>query len=490
VRAQVCCRERRVRAAAAVPVFSAKENALSQRLLIRNGFVVSMDPDVGDIPHGDVFVEDGKIVDVGRDLGVTDAETVDASGMIVMPGFVDTHRHTWQTPVRGVLPSCTLDHYFAVMLGQVGGFYRPEDVYVGDWAGSLEALNAGVTTLLDWSHISNTPDHSDGAIQGLKDAGIRAVYAHGMPTGGEWWSFSELNHPEDIRRIRDTYFSSDDGLITLAMAARQPGNVNFDVAKHDWALARELGILISVHVGMRLHTLHYQPVKDMHDLGLMGPDVCYIHMTDLTDQELDWIAETGGKASVAPYVEMLMGHGPPPIGKMLARGVRTSLSVDVVSSVPGEMFTQMRTALAYDRILEFTDTPDVAFAPRLTHTDVLEFATIDGARSIGLEHKVGSLTRGKQADIVLLQTEAINTAPVLDPHGTIVTFADTSNVDSVFVAGRALKRDGKLVDVDVKAVIRKLEESRNHILSQGGLLPDWCAEHAGHAGHAEPAGAV
>ena len=283
----------------------------SQRLLIRNGFVVSIDPEIGDLPDGEVLVEDGKIVDVGTDLGVSDAEQIDASGMIVMPGFIDTHRHTWQTPVRGVLPSCTLDHYFAVMLGQVGGFYRPEDVHIGDYAGALEALNAGVTTLLDWSHISNTPDHSDAAIQGLKDAGIRAVYAHGMPTGGEWWSFSELEHPDDIRRIRETYFSSDDGLITLAMAARQPGNVNFDVAKHDWALARELGILISVHVGMRLHTLHYTPVKDMHDLGLMGPDVCYIHMTDLTDQELDWIAETGGKASIAPYVEMLMGHGPP-----------------------------------------------------------------------------------------------------------------------------------------------------------------------------------
>lgn len=450
----------------------------SQRLLIRGGFVVSMDPAVGDIPHGEVLVEDGKIVDVGADLGVSDAEQVDAAGMIVMPGFVDTHRHTWQTPVRGVLPSCTLDHYFAVMLGQVGGFYRPEDVHIGDYAGALEALNAGVTTLLDWSHISNTPDHSDAAIQGLKDAGIRAVYAHGMPTGGEWWSFSELNHPEDIRRIRETYFSSDDGLITLAMAARQPGNVNFDVAKHDWALARELGIPISVHVGMRLHNLHYQPVKDLHDLGLMGPDTCYIHMTDLTDEELDWIAESGGKASIAPYVEMLMGHGPPPTGKLLARGVRPSLSVDVVSSVPGEMFTQMRTALAYDRILCFTDTPDEAFAPTLTHADVLEFATIVGAEACGLAERTGSLTPGKQADVLLLRTDVINTAPVLDPKGTIVTFADTSNVDSVFVAGRAVKRNGELVGVDMKAVIRRLEESRNHILSAGGLLPDWCAEPA------------
>src|SRR4051794_25761272 len=466
-RTTACCQRRRLCAVASIRVRPAKERGMSsQRLLIRNGFVVSMDPDVGEIANGDVLVEDGTIVEIGRGLEVSDAERIDASGMIVMPGFIDTHRHTWQTPVRGVLPSCTLDHYFAVMLGSVGGHYRPEDVHIGDYAGALEALNGGVTTLLDWSHINNTPDHADAAIQGLKDAGIRAVYAHGMPTGGEWWTLSELDHPADIRRIRDTYFSSDDGLITLAMAARQPGNSSFDVAKRDWALARELGIPISVHVGMRLHNLHYEPVKDMHELGLMGPDVTYIHCTDLTDQELDWIAETGGSVSTARYVEMLMGRGRPPIGKLLERGVRSSPSVDVVSSVPGEMFTQMRTALAFDRIEEFTPTPDIAFAPRLSHTDVLEFATIDGARACHLGDKVGSLAPGKQADIVLLQTRAINTMPVLDPTATIVTFADTSNVDSVFVAGRAVKRDGRLLDVDLGSVFGKLEESRNHILSQ------------------------
>src|SRR2546423_3611953 len=449
---------------------------MSSKLLIRNGFVVSMDPEVGDIPNGEVLVEDGKIVDIGRDLGVSDAEQVDAAGMIVMPGFVDTHRHTWQTPVRGVLPSCTLDHYFAVMLGQVGGFYRPQDVHIGDFAGAFEALNAGVTTLLDWSHISNTPDHSDAAIQGLKDAGIRAVYAHGVPTGGEWWSFSDLEHPEDIRRIRDTYFSSDDGLITLALAARAPGNSNFEVAKHDWELARDLGIRISVHVGMRLTSIHVTHVKNMHDLGLLGDDTTYIHCTDSTDEELDLIASTGGAASIAPYVEMLMGHGPPPTGRLLDRGVRPSLSVDVVSSVPGEMFTQMRTALVAERIGAFTDTPDLAFEPTLSHRDVLEFATIEGARACALEDKVGSLAPGKQADIVLLNANAINTSPMLDPIATVVVFADTSNVDSVFVAGRAVKRHGRLVDADLDSVFRKLEESRNHILSSGELLPDWASK--------------
>src|SRR5919109_2571175 len=453
-----------------------KRRMSSQRLVIRNGFVVSMDAEVGDVPYGDVLVEDGKIAEIGRGLDVSEAEEIDATGMIVMPGFVDTHRHTWQTPVRGVLPCCTLDHYFAVMLGSVGGHYRPEDVHIGNYAGALEALNGGVTTLLDWSHINNTPDHSDAAVQGLKDSGIRAIYAHGVPTGGEWWAFSELEHPEDIRRIRETYFSSNDGLITLALAARAPGNSNFDVAKHDWALARELGIRISVHVGMRLTGVHVNHVKNMNDLGLMGDDTTYIHCTDSTDEELDLIKETGGTASVAPYVEMLMGHGRPPTGKLVQRGVPVSLSVDVVSSVPGEMFTQMRTALVHERIGAFTDTPDEAFEPTLTHRDVLEFATIDGARACALDDKTGSLTPGKQADIVLLKTNAINTSPMLDPLGTIVVFSDTSNIDSVFVAGRALKRNGVLVGVDLDDVFRKLDESRNHILSRGELLPGWAAE--------------
>ena len=452
----------------------------SQRLVFRNGFVVSMDPDVGEIPNGEVLVEDGVIVDVGPDLGVSDAEEIDATGMIVMPGFVDTHRHTWQTPVRGVLPSCTLDEYFAAMLGNLGGQYRPEDVRVANHSGALEALNAGVTTLLDWSHISNTPEHSDAAIQGLKDAGIRAVYAHGIPTGtGEnWWAFSELEHPADIRRIRETYFPSDDGLLTLALAARAPGNSNFEAAQHDWELARELDIRITVHVGMRLSSVHVHHVKNMDDLGLMGSDTTYIHCTDSTDEELDLIAATGGTASIAPYVEMLMGHGPPPTGRLVERGVRPSLSVDVVSSVPGEMFTQMRTALVHTRIGSFTDTPDEPFAPTLTHRDVLEFATIDGARTCGLDDRVGSLAPRKQADIILLNVNAINTMPMVDPIATIVVFSDTSNVDSVFVAGRAVKRNGQLVDTDLKRMFQQLDDSRNHILGGAGMLPEWATASA------------
>jgi 5-methylthioadenosine/S-adenosylhomocysteine deaminase len=447
-------------------------------MVIRNGFVVSVDPDIGEVPSADILVEDGVIAEIGRGLSVADAEEVDASGTIVIPGFVDTHRHTWQTPVRGVLPCCTLDTYFGELLGKIALNYRPEDVYAGDVAGALEALNAGITTLLDWSHINNSPEHADEAVRGLREAGIRAVYAHGIPGDAAWWAYSSNEHPEDVRRLRERYFSSEDQLLTLALATRAPGNVTPEVALHDWALARDIGARISVHVGMRLTGVHVDHVLGMNELGIMGPDTTYIHCTDSTDEELDLIAATGGTASIAPYVEMLMGHGSPPTGRLLARGVRPTLSVDVVSSVPGDMFNQMRTALVYERILAFTDTPDEPFAPTLTHRDVFEFATIDGAKACGLDDKVGSISVGKQADLVLIRTDQINVIPLIDPVTTVVTCADTANVDSVFVAGRAVKRNGELVGVDTARIRSLLEQSRDHLLEKAGMVPAWLAEAA------------
>jgi hypothetical protein len=202
--------------------------------LIRGGYVLTLDPVLGDRPNADVLIDGDKIADVGSGLTVgPNANIIDARHRIVMPGFVDTHRHTWQTPVRGVLPSCTLDQYFAGMLDNIGVQYRANDVYIANLMGALEAINAGITTLLDWSHVNNTPEHA-----GLREAGIRAVYAHGVTVGGQWWANSSLEHPQDIRRIRKEYFQSDDQLLTLALAARAPGNTTPDVAKHDWLTHR------------------------------------------------------------------------------------------------------------------------------------------------------------------------------------------------------------------------------------------------------------
>ncbi len=394
---------------------------------------------------------------------------------------MDTHRHTWQTNVRGLLPHCTLDEYLVTMRTHVGTQFRPEDVYLGNLLGCLEALNAGITTLLDWSHVSNSPEHSDEAVRGLRDSGIRGVYAHGVPVGADWWRQSERPHPDDARRIRSEYFSSDDQLLTFALALRAPGNTRFEITRSDWGLARELGARISVHAGNRITNVHARHITDLYKLDLLGPDITFIHCTDCSGAELDLIAESGGSVSIASFIELLMGHGYPPTGRLLRRGVRPSLSVDTATSAPGDMFTQMRTAYVTERIAAFGDDPDVPFAPTLTPRDVLSFATIDGARACGLDHRVGSLSPGKEADIVLIRTNMLNVAPVNDPVASVVLYADTANVDSVFVRGRAVKRDGRMVGIDEGALLADGERSRDYLLGRAGLLPDW------HPAHAESA---
>ena len=451
---------------------------MSERLLLRGGHVLSMDPRIGDIYGGDVLIEGDRIAEVAPSIEAGDAQVVDAAGCIVIPGFIDSHRHTWETVIRGIAPDVSLGGYFDIVLDQLAPAYRPEDVYAGNYLGSLEAIDAGVTTLLDWSHISNTPEHADEAIRGLADARLRAVYCYGNPNTSlaDWWYTSTLEAPEDIRRVRDRYFSSDEGLMTLAMGTRGPGFCTPEVVRHDWELARDVGAPISVHVGMGPYAGRFSMVKQLDELGLLGPDTTYIHCNYLSDEEFKLIADTGGKVSIAPTVEMIMGHGTPPTAKALAHGLRPSLSIDVVTTVPGDMFTQMRFLFAQDRLLAH----EAAFAagseeePKLlTSREVLEFATIEGARVCGIEERTGSLTPGKQADVVLVRGDDTNTYPVIDPVSTLVLQADTRNVDTVVVAGKVLKRGGKLVDADLRGARDRAASSLDHLLAHTAIQPNW-----------------
>ncbi|MCL6438313.1 MAG: amidohydrolase family protein [Rubrobacteraceae bacterium] len=451
---------------------------MAQRTLIRGGHIISMDPRIGDIPGGDLLIEGEEIAAVAPSVEASGCEVVDASGAIVIPGFVDSHRHTWETSARGIAPDVTLDGYFDLVLDRIAPAYRPEDVYAGNLLGALEAVDSGITTLLDWSHINNTPDHADEAIRALAEVGIRAVYCYGNPNTSlaDWWFESTLKAPEDIRRVRDRYFSSDKGLMTLAMGTRGPGFCTPEVVRHDWELAREIGVPISVHVGMGPVAGRFRMVEQLHDLGLLGPDTTYIHCNHLTDREFQLIAETGGTVSIAPMVEMTMGHGIPPTGEVLAHGLRPSLSCDVVTSVPGDPFTQMRFLFAAERMRvhqRIFDEELEEVPPLLSLRDVLEFATIEGARVCGLADRTGSLTPGKKADVVMLNIERVNAAPVTDPVGTVVCSMDTSNVDSVWVNGLALKRGGKLVDFDLERARRLAEDSRDHLVSHVERLPHW-----------------
>ncbi|MFD0741980.1 amidohydrolase family protein [Phytohabitans flavus] len=324
---------------------------MPNRILLRGGHIITMDPLLGDLPQGDVLIEDDKIAAIEPRIEA-DAEVVDAAGRIVIPGFVDTHRHTWETAIRGVAPNATLDDYFVDILDTFAPVYTPEDVYASNLAGALECLNAGITTLVDWSHINNTPDHPDAGIRGLQEAGIRAQYAYGSANTSlaDYWFESRIVIPQDdVRRIRDTYFSSSGGLLTMGLATRGPGFCVGDVVRAEWEMARDLGIPITVHVAMGRLAGRFGMIKQLDELALLGPDTTYIHCCYFSEEEWGLVARTGGTISVAPQVEVQMGHGWPPVAKSIEHGLRPSLSVDVVTTVPGDMFTQIRSAFGTDR---------------------------------------------------------------------------------------------------------------------------------------------
>ena len=217
-------------------------------------------------------------------------------------------------------------------------------------------------------------------------------------------------------------------------------------------------------------------VEQLDDLGLLGPDITFIHCNHLTDREFRLIAETGGTTSIAPMVEMTMGHGMPPTGELLEHGLRPSLSCDVVTTVPGDPFTQMRFLFAAERVRVHERAFDEELEelpPLLSSRDVLEFATVEGARVCGLADRTGSLTPGKKADVVMLDTRRVNAAPVVDPVGTVVCSMDTSNVDSVWVNGRALKRDGRLIGFDLERARRLAEDSRDFLVGHVERPAHW-----------------
>jgi len=418
-------------------------------ILVKGGCVLSLDPRVGDFDAADVLIDGEKIAAVGPSLSAANADVIDASRAIVMPGLIDTHRHMWEGPLRNILPNGLLSDYTRDITGAARAIYRPEDAHAGDLVSALGAINAGVTTVLDWSHIGNSPEHTDAAIAGLKESGIRSVYAFGGGAQGPRNQF-----PQDIRRLRRQYFSSSDQLLTLAMATAP------DAAS--WAIAREVGAPITLHVNGAGALL---PMA-----SAMKADCTYIHCNNLTEEEWRLIASTGGHVSIAGPIEMEMGHGVPPFQQAIAHGIRPSLSVDVETEMPGDLFTQMRTAFTLQRmqVLARERAGEKNLPKLLTVKEVVEFATVDGAKANALDSRVGTLTPGKQADLILLRHDRINTLPLNNAYGAVVVNMDTSNVDTVLIAGKVMKRNGQLVGVDVARVQRMAEASRDYILSKTG----------------------
>ena len=432
------------------------------RRLIKGGTVISMDPDVGDFMTGDVLVEGDEILQIGPNIPVEDAETIDATGKIVIPGFVDTHRHIWEGLLRNIGTDVPLEgrtSYISFVLHKLAPAFRPEDAYVGNLVSALGAIDAGVTTLLDWSHIQGSPEHTDAVIEALEDSGLRAVFAYGFP----WWGKWEERQPSWFVRAATEHFPTKDQMLTLALAAPGPEFTDFEITRDHWKLARETDARITTHVGVGSYGLDAK-LQEMGEAGLLGPDTTYIHCTTLNDTEIQMIVDTGGTVSLASPVEMMMGHGMPPIQKFIDRGLAPSLSVDVETNVPSDMFNQMRSVLGLQHSLASVQGKTAA-----TTRDVLRWATLEGAKANGLDHKVGTLTPGKQADIVLLRTDRLNVTPLNDPVTAVVAGMDTGNVDTVLIAGRVMKRGGKLTHVDWPAVMRQADEARDHVIEKSGF---------------------
>jgi cytosine/adenosine deaminase-related metal-dependent hydrolase len=414
-------------------------------------------------------MEGTKIAAVGPNLSAPDAEVIDASNTIVMPGFVDTHRHLWEGILRNIGADIPLEgerSYLAFVLNTLAPAYRPDDVYVGNRISTLGLIDAGITTILDWSHIQANPEYTDAAIKALQESGLRAVFAYGPV----WYEAPKPEHPDWFRRAAQKYFSSKDQLLTLGWAGFGPEFNSVEGNQAEWRLAREVDARITVHVGVGTFGKHGK-VGDVGRTGLFGPDTTFIHCTTLNDDEIQMIVDSGSTVSLASPVEMMMGHGMVPIQRFLDRGLRPSLSVDVETNVPNDMFTQMRSVISLQHALLFERklAGEENLPHFLTTRDVIAFATIEGARANGLAHKTGSLTPGKEADVIMLRTDRPNIFPINDPIGAVVWGMDTSNVDSVFVAGTALKRNGQLLGVDLNRLQKMAYESRDYVVAKSGF---------------------
>ncbi|MFD1569748.1 amidohydrolase family protein [Halorubrum laminariae] len=447
------------------------------RTIIQNGTILSLDPDVGDVAGGDVLIDDGEIVEVGRGLSTENAEVIDASDHIVLPGFVDSHIHLAQTQVRGIAGDWSLmGEYFDHMLGNITGLYQPEDMYLGGLFGAFEKLHTGTTTALDWSY-PNTLEHGERAVDALKDAGLRAVYTYGPPgdDSAKWWYESDVGLPEEnIRTLYDEQIRDDD-LISLALGLRGPDFCTDETARSDLELARDLDALSTIHMGAALwpsseYGGDYQGFGAIEDM--LGPDVNVAHGNHFSQEDIDHAVDQGVSFSSTPEVEMQMGHGIPVTGKVMEAGGRPTWGVDVCSNISGDMASQMRIGMQVQRMFDnqaVLEGDEEVTEMSISARDTLEMATIEGAKALGLDDEIGTLTPGKRADIVMIDASDFLTAPSHSPVQTVVFQSDPSHIDTVLVDGEVVKRDGELTNPKLREEFDRFVASGHRLLDEAGL---------------------
>ncbi|QOZ10586.1 amidohydrolase family protein [Bradyrhizobium sp. CCBAU 51765] len=446
-----------------------------RRTLIKSATVISMDDAIGDLSSGDVLVEGSRIVDVRPSIelgsGAAETEIVDGAGRIVIPGLINAHMHTWQTGLRGYAANWTLLEYFRRMHAGLATVFRPEDIHIATLVGALNQINHGVTTLVDWCHNNPTPDHTDAAVRGLIESGIRAAFFHGSPKPepkpGEP-HFSEIPHPRrEVERLLAGPLADRDGLVTLGLAILGPHYSTLDVAMHDFRLARELDLIASMHQGGG-------PAKTpggwdkLIEAGLGGAGVNVVHGNDLPDDLLDRMVDLGVSFSVTPENEMIQGHGFPITGRLLKRGVRPTIGIDLESVLAGDLFSAARVALSMQRALHNAESRQASGTIPATTTipvrEALRWITTEGARMLGRERQIGSLTPGKLADLVIINASDLNLVPVHDPVATVVMQTGLANIEAVMIGGAWKKRNGRLLAEGLETKKEQLAQSGRRLV--------------------------
>jgi cytosine/adenosine deaminase-related metal-dependent hydrolase len=432
-----------------------------RRILLKGGVVLTLDRQAGDFASADVLIEDGKIREIRPNIAVSDDEAavIDATHRVVIPGFIDTHSHSYQGILRNILSNGRVDpDYNRDIVGTLTPAFAPEDAYVGMLATALGMIEMGTTGVVDVSQVSNTPEHSDALVRALQDSGIRAVFAYSDGKG------AGVQYPQDISRLQRSYFSSKDQLLTLALGAPPDPKM--------FALARETGVPIVTHVRNVLPQRNDgEKLSQLARAGLLRPGDEFIHCLHFPPDTWRLIKDAGGHVSLSPPIEMTMGHGTPAIQDALDNGVRPSLSSDHAVTLSSDFFTLMRATAVAQRyfVLQRGRGGEQNLPPLLTCRELLEFATIEGARCANLDSKVGRLTPSKEADLLVLRADRIDVWPLNNAPGAVVNLMNPVHVEGVFIAGKVKKWRGALVGIDEQRVRRSMEEARDRVVRRAGF---------------------
>jgi cytosine/adenosine deaminase-related metal-dependent hydrolase len=435
--------------------------------VIRGAAVLTLDPGLGDFSPGEVHVNDGTIVAVGRQVDTAGAQVIDAGGMICMPGFVDTHWHLWTSLFRPYVRADVGERSYFPVTARLGVHMTPEDSYRSVRLGIAEALSAGVTTVHNWAHNVRSPDHADAELSAMRDTGIRGRFAYGPVQG------MPDDQPMDmagVARVKRDWMPGD-GLLTLGISSRNVGALNvggagargvvtIDMLKRDWEGARALGLPIT------MHTSGASPVMALEQAGLLGADVQLVHPLLTTPEERAVLKTRDVRYSTSPTGEARRpaSVGVIQLGELLEAGIKVSLSTDHTTNSSCDPFGAMRLLFSLHQHRIGAKVP-------LTLKRLVQLATLDGAVDLGIAGRTGSLTPGKRADMILVRITDINMTPAGDPYEALVSRAQPTNIDTVIVDGRILRQGGRFTALDHAQAVRDAQEAALALRAKAGWPP-------------------